>query len=299
MHGSGAADGLRRPAHRHRTFAVVLLHPGGRTVRHGQTGSDDRRPPGESQRLGSRGLRLTPHLDRGLRQLPRVPGRRRGGGSDGRRTSDRTRAARQPRRGLPFALRQEGRGGAPRLLLRAAEGLRRQGRADSHRTGRIPPLYLPGDGGGEPDLQHRDAHGRKRPGARRVGDLHRRRTYRGLGGDRARLCRHLPDRRHGDNVFQRRTRRRACGLGRVQRRANLRGGAQPHRRRSRALPAFRHPRASAGGAEDRPVVHVGGERAAEPRKGGRQERFRPGAPRGERHVGRGARPASRRGRPAR
>lgn len=51
----------------------------------------------------------------------------------------------------------------PRLLLRAAEGLRRQGRADSHRTGRIPPLYLPGDGGGEPDLQHRDAHGRKRP----------------------------------------------------------------------------------------------------------------------------------------
>lgn len=187
----------------------------------------------------------------------------------------------------------------PRLLLRAAEGLRRQGRADSHRTGRIPPLYLPGDGGGEPDLQHRDAHGRKRPGARRVGDLHRRRTYRGLGGDRARLCRHLPERRHGDNVFQRRTRRRACGLGRVQRRANLRGGAQPHRRRSRALPAFRHPRASAGGAEDRPVVHVGGERAAEPRKGGRQERFRPGAPRGERHVGRGARPASRRGRPAR
>lgn len=82
-------------------------------------------------------------------------------------------------------------------------------------------------------------------------------------------------------------------------RANLRGGAQPHRRRSRALPAFRHPRASAGGAEDRPVVHVGGERAAEPRKGGRQERFRPGAPRGERHVGRGAGPASRRGRPAR
>ena len=161
----------------------------------------------------------------GLRQLPRVPGRRRGGGSDGRRTSDRTRAARQPRRGLPFALRQEGRGGAPRLLLRAAEGLRRQGRADSHRTGRIPPLYLPGDGGGEPDLQHRDAHGRKRPGARRVGDLHRRRTYRGLGGDRARLCRHLPERRHGDNVFQRRTRRRACGLGRVQRRANLRGGS--------------------------------------------------------------------------
>ena len=42
MHGSGAADGLRRPAHRHRTFAVFLLHPGGRTVRHGQTGSDDR-----------------------------------------------------------------------------------------------------------------------------------------------------------------------------------------------------------------------------------------------------------------
>lgn len=116
----------------------------------------------------------------------------------------------------------------PRLLLRAAEGLRRQGRADGHRTGRVPPLYLPGDGGGEPDLQHRDAHGRKRPGARRVGDLHRRRTYRGLGGDRARLCRHLPERRHGDNVFQRRTRRRACGLGRVQRRANLRGGAQPH-----------------------------------------------------------------------
>ena len=47
MYGPGAADGLRRPAHRHRTFAVVLLHPGGRTVRHGQTGSDDRRPPGD------------------------------------------------------------------------------------------------------------------------------------------------------------------------------------------------------------------------------------------------------------
>lgn len=55
MYGPGAADGLRRPAHRHRTFAVVLPSPGGRTVRHGQTGSDDRRPPGESQRLGSRG----------------------------------------------------------------------------------------------------------------------------------------------------------------------------------------------------------------------------------------------------
>ena len=231
MHGSGAADGLRRPAHRHPPFAVVLLHPGGRTVRHGQTGSDDRRPPGESQRLGSRGLRLTPHLDRGLRQLPRVPGRRRGGGSDGRRTSDRTRAARQPRRGLPFALRQEGRGGAPRLLpvLLKDYGVKAEltatERVGFHRytfpaTEEANLIFNIGTRMGESGPV-RDASVTYTDDGRIEG-----------GGDRARLCRHLPERRHGDNVFQRRTRRRACGLGRVQRRANLRGGAQPHRRRA-------------------------------------------------------------------
>ncbi len=180
MHGSGAADGLRRPAHRHRTFAVVLSSP--RRPYRSAWPNWLRRPTatwGNPNGWEAVGYDSRHTSIEGFRQLPRVPGRRRGGGSDGRRTSDRTRAARQPRRGLPFALRQEGRGGAPRLLpvLLKDYGVKR--RADSHRTGRIPPLYLPGDGGGEPDLQHRDAHGRKRPGARRVGDLHRRRTYRG------------------------------------------------------------------------------------------------------------------------
>lgn len=75
----------------------------------------------------------------------------------------------------------------------------------------------------------------------------------------------LPERCHGDNVFQRRTRCRACGLGRVQRRANLRAGsAAAQARRSRALRFDTRERQQVGLKIG--LSYVGGERAAEPRK---------------------------------
>lgn len=204
-----------------RPFALVLLHARGGAVRHGETGADHRRPPRKSRRLAGRGLRRPPYFDRRFRQFPRISGGRRGDRPDRRRAADRSRSPRRSGGGLPFALRQERRGGAAGLLLRTAERLRRESRTDGYRARRFPPLYLPRFGGGQPDLQHRHEDGRKRSCARRFGDLHRGRPYRGLGGDRTRLCGHLSEGRRREDVFQRRRGCRTCVVGRLLRRGGF------------------------------------------------------------------------------
>jgi len=71
------------------------------------------------------------------------------------------------------------------------------------------------------DLQHRHEDGRERSCARRFGDLHRGRPYRGLGGDRTRLCGHLSEGRRREDVFQRRRGCRTCVVGRLLRRGGF------------------------------------------------------------------------------